>query len=169
MTAVGAGQKILADENNDLDARKQIGYAHRGTTSTAASAAQGVLRISSITLTFGRRYQIYTNTLIILPSVANDRATARLSHTVNNTNAGTGSTLMALFNTAVIASTSDGISGSLIYTYTPAAPGEILSVCLWTQRLAGTGNISILGTVGAGIQIHVDCLGPDVADTGTDL
>lgn len=168
MTEVLAGDYVDADHNNDLEARKQVGFTHRPTSSTAASAAQGVLRVSSIPLTFGMRYHIYTNTLIILSSVANDRATARLSHTVNNTNAGTGSTLMTLWNTPAIASTTDGVSGHLGYTYTPAAPGEILSVCLWTQRLAGTGNIQLFAT-GAGIQLHVDCLGPAVADTGTDL
>jgi hypothetical protein len=164
-----AGDYVDADHNNDLEGRKQVGYAHRGTTSTAASAAQGALRISSIPLTFGLRYHIYTNTVVMIPSVNDVRPTLRLSHTVNNTNAGTGSTLMALFNAPVAVSTSDGLSANVGYTYTPAAPGEILSVCLWHQRLAGTGTVHLLGTVGAGIQLHVDCLGPAAADTGTDL
>jgi hypothetical protein len=69
----------------------------------------------------------------------------------------------------VATSTSDGLSCVLDYTYTPAGAGETLSVCLWHQRLAGTGNVTLLGTVGAGIQLHVDCLGPAVSDTGTDL
>lgn len=169
MTAVAAGQIILADENNDLEARKLVGYAHRGTTSTAASAAQGALRISSIPLTQGMRYRIYTNTMVLIPSVNDVRATLRLSHTVNNTNADTGSTLMALVNLPVATSTSDGLSAQVEYTYTPAGAGETLSVCLWHQRLAGTGTVHILGTVGAGIQLHVECLGPTVTDTGTDL
>lgn len=169
MTAVSAGQKIVADHNNDIHARRPVGYAHRGTISTAASAAQGALRLSGIALTLGRRYRIYTNTMILLPSVNDTRPTLRLSHTVNNTDAGTGSTLMALCNLPVAVSTSDGLAAQVEYTYTPAAPGETLSVCLWHQRLAGTGTVHILGTVGAGIQIHVDCLGPAVADAGTDL
>lgn len=169
MTTVAAGQIILADHNNDLEARKPVGYAQRGTSSTAASAAQGVLRVDSIALTQGLRYRIYTNTFVMIPSVNDVRATVRLSHTVNNTNAGTGSTLMALWNMPVATSTTDGLSGQLLYTYTPVAGGEILSVLLWTQRLAGTGNAQLLGTVGAGIQLHVDCIGPAASDTGVDI
>lgn len=182
MTDVAGAQIILASHNQDhetridsletratvLEARGPVGYAHRATSSTAASAAQGVLRVSSLALTQGVRYRIYTDVLVLIPSVNDVRATARLSHTVNNTNAGTGSTLMALVNTPIITSTADGYSCQLEYTHTPAGPGEILSVCLWTQRLAGTGTVQLLG-VGAGIQLHVDSLGIAVADTGTDL
>jgi hypothetical protein len=165
-----AGNLIIAqDVQDELNAlpRAVIRRASRPTSSTAAATAQPVLRLDSVPLLAGRRYQIITSTLIIRPTVAADRGTARLSMSTSGA-ATTASTLYAVLNTPNIDSATDGMSVVLSFTYTPAA-NETVSILLWHQRLSGTGNINFVVTGGTTIDIEVIDLGLDPGDTGVDL
>lgn len=165
---VSAGQVPTAAELNlEFLPGNVIKRGSRPTTSTAASGAQGVLRVDSIALKAGRRYLIRTNTLIIRSTVANDRGTARLSMSTSGT-ATTGSTLYAAANTPNIDSTVDGAELKPGFFYTPAID-ETASVLLWTQRLSGTGNITLAVTGGITIDLEVIDCGVDPGDSGTDI
>lgn len=165
-----AGGIIYAEDVQDeLDAlsRGAIMRASRSTSSTAASAAQGVLRLDSVPLLAGRRYLIRTNTLILTSSVAADRGTARLSMSTSGT-ATTGSTQYAVANSPAIDSTTDGCEVTAAFSYTPAS-NETASILLWTQRLTGTGNVRLLVTGSVSIDIEVVDMGISASDTGVDI
>jgi hypothetical protein len=147
--------------------RKQIAFTQRTTTSTAASAAQGVLRLDSIPLYVGNRYEIYTSTLAMFSSVAGDTGSVRFSFTTDGSNAGTGSPLMSLWNSAAIATVANGQGCQLRVLYTPTA-NVLLSVLLFTIRLTGTGNITLFSSPATlPTQLMIDDLGPAITDTGT--
>lgn len=56
----------------------------------------------------------------------------------------------------------------LAFGYTPPA-NQTVSILLWHQRLAGTGNITPVVTGSTTIDIEVIDLGPDPGDTGIDI
>ena len=145
----------------------QGGYGLRTSSSTAAAGAQGVMRLDGILLTAGRRYKIFTNTLVLVSSVANDQVTARISYDVTGANATTASALLALYNTPAVDSTANGMGGVVAASYLAAA-NVSLSIILWTQRLVGTGNARLI-SAGVGIEMFVKDMGVDTGDTGVDL
>lgn len=164
MTHIVAGQKV---RRADLSIGEMIARASRATSSTAASAAQGVLRLDGVALTAGRRYVIRPSSLLLTSSVAADRGTARLAMDTTGAAATTGSTLYALNNSPPV-TVSDGVECTPWYSYTPSV-NETVSIILFTQRLAGTGNIRLLVSGSSTIDIEVFDCGVDPGDTGVDL
>lgn len=145
-----------------------IARGKRSSTSTLASAAQGVLRIDGVPIIGGRMYRIYSATWTVLSTVANDRATVGLTYTTDGSAAGTGSSILRRWNSPAIASTSDGLSGDVAAVYVPSVD-ETLSVLLYHQRLAGTGNINMVGTPGFEVELYVEDCGVDTGDVGVDI
>lgn len=165
---VSSGQVPTGAEwNNEFLPGTLIRRGSRPSNSTAASAAQGALRVDSVPLTAGRRYWITTNALILRSTVANDRATARLSMSTAGT-ATTGSTLYALVNTPNLDDTTNGGGSLVAFGYTPAT-NETASILLWHQRLAGTGNVNLAVTGSITIDLEVWDLGVDPGDSGVDI
>jgi hypothetical protein len=148
--------------------RGVIARTSRPTASTASASAQGVLRLDDVPIFAGRLYRVSCPTFILIPSVANDQDTARLSATFDGSTPTTGSTIYAVWNTPAIDSTSNGASGSLEFNYIPTG-NETLSVLLWTQRLVGSGTARLAQTAGTTIDIIVEDLGVPPPDTGTDI
>lgn len=145
-----------------------IARGKRSSTTTLASAAQGVLRIDGVPIVGGRMYRIYTATWTVLSTVANDRATVGLTYTTDGSAAGTGSSLLRRWNSPSISSTSDGLSGYIAVAYTPTVD-ETLSVLLYHQRLAGSGDINMVGTPGFEVELYVEDCGIDTGDVGVDI
>ena len=167
---VVAGYPIIAaDVQDELDALPQgvIARGSRATSSTAASAAQGVLRVDSVPLLAGRRYHIRTNALTATSSVAADRVQVALRMSTVGT-ATTASTVFSQSNSPAIDSTGAGWGTSVDYNYTPAV-NETASIILNTQRLSGTGNAQLLVTASVTIDIEVIDCGVDPGNTGVDL
>jgi hypothetical protein len=159
-----AGELELATAAGEV-----VNRGERVTNSTAASGAQGVLRVDGTALTAGRRYEITTNTLHITSSVAADRGVARLSMDTTGAQATTSSTVYGFANSPNIDSTTDAVNCLVRFFYTPAAD-QTVSVLLWTQRLSGTGNVRLIGITGnASIQLEIIDRGVDVGDTGVDI
>lgn len=170
MSSILAGQVPTAAElNTAFAAGEEIARGERPSNSTAAAAAQGVLRVDGIPLKSGRRYMITTNSLQITSSVANDRGVAKLSMDTTGLAATTSSPVYAISNSANIDSTADGQNINVCFFYTPGAD-QTVSILLWTLRLSGTGNVRLIGITGnATMQIEVIDCGVDPGDTGVDL
>ncbi len=145
-----------------------IARASRGSSSTAASGSQGVLRLDDVPLKAGRIYEITTSTVIVTSSVAGDRVTARLTATLDGTTATTGSALYAIYNSAAIGAAGDGESGVVSFFHAPTTD-ETLSVLLMTARLSGTGNARLIVGGNTSIDIAVIDHGQDPGDTGIDI
>lgn len=145
-----------------------IARGKRSTTSTGASAAQGVLRIDGVPLVGGRMYRIYTATWTVLSTVAADRATVGLTYTTTGTAATTASSILRRWNSAAIASIIDGLSGDIAAVYVPSVD-ETLSVMLYHQRLSGTGVITMVGSPGFEVELYVEDCGVDTGDVGVDI
>lgn len=143
-----------------------VGHAFRDTASTAASGAQGVLRIDNAQVWPGRRYEIYTSSMLMFSSVANDVGTARLTFTTTGAAAGTGSTLLQIWNGPVIPSTANGVGCLVQRTYLPAT-SHLLSVLLFTQRLSGTGLISLFGSANQRTELTIEDKGVAKVPQGT--
>lgn len=168
MTYATSGQTALAADAN-IAVAKGVSHAERLTDSTAASAAQGVLRIDDYPMRTGYRYRVYTSSLLLTSSIAADVCTARLSFTIDGSTPVTGSTLFAMHNSPAIPATANGVGCMLCRTYVPATD-LMFSVLLWTQRLSGTGNARLLTASNViPISIDIDDLGPDTGNVGTSL
>lgn len=166
-----AGQIPSAIEVNNLELPGRVIFrASRSTASTAASGAQGVLRLDGVTVTSGRRYEIRTSTLLIRSSVAADRASVQFSMDTTGAAATTSSTRYAVFNTSNIDDTSNGTGAYLSFNYTAPAD-QTVSILLWTNRVSGTGNVNLVvaGSSGQTIDIEVVDMGIDPGDTGVDI
>lgn len=150
-----------------LIAGQVIARGSRSTASTAAAGAQGVLRVDNIPLLAGRHYHIRTNSLTITSSVAADRVGCRLSLNTAGI-ATTASTVWAQANSPAIDSTGSGVDANLDFNYTPGV-NETASVLLWTTRLTGTGNASLLVTASVTIDLEIIDHGVDPGDTGVDI
>lgn len=168
MTLLAGQVPTAAEWALELKPGQVIARASRPTASTAASAAQGVLRLDNVSLISGRRYQIRTSQFTVVSSFANDRGTVRLSMDTTGAAATTASTAYSIANSPAIDNTTDGCDSRCEFNYTPGS-NQTVSIILWTQRLAGTGNIrlTLLGNQTIDIEV-VDC-GVDIGDTGVDL
>ena len=144
--------------------------AERLTQSTPAAGSTGVLRIEPFHCRAGRLYTVLTSSLAVFSSVAaNTTASVRLAYTTDGTNAGTGSTIISLFNSPIIPTVADGTSG-VINVNIPVQTSDFqLSVVLYTLRLSGTGLVSVFGNSQVPIEIFIYDWGPDLGDVGVDL
>lgn len=143
-----------------------VAHIERDTASTAASGAQGVLRLDDVPVYAGRRYEVYTSSLLMFSSVAADVGTARFSHTTDGTTPTTGSPLLQIWNGPAIPSTANGVGGILRRDYQPSTDHN-LSVLLFTQRLSGTGLISLFASGNHRTELIIEDKGPVQASQGT--
>lgn len=165
MTHIVAGQKV---RKGDLSIGEMIARGNRLTDSTAASAAQGVLRIDNIPIIADRSYTVMTNALLMIATVANDSGTVRISYVENGTAATTDSTITGYNSKTnlIVSANANGV-GPLVGRITAVSSGT-MSVLLWTQRMTGTGTVRLSSAFG-GIQIMVYDGGSEPGDTGIDI
>lgn len=166
--ALTALQKVTAAQYND-DTRKIIARGRRTSSSTPASAAQGVLRLDDIAVTGGRIYKVWTNTLVLLNSTAGNAASVRISYTTDGSTPTTASPMLCIGNTPDVPSAGDGANVMLCGIFV-AAPGDVLSLLLYTIRhVSGdAGNVSIFAGA-TPIEMFVEDIGEDPGDTGVDI
>jgi len=145
-----------------------IAIAQRTTSSTPASGAQGVLRLDNVKIYAGRDYMFRTSSLAVFSTVAGDTGAIRFTYELGGTTATTGSTVYGIWNTSAIATTANG-TGAIINVRFTSTTTTTLSLLLITQRVSGTGNISIFAGGTLPCQIMVEDLGPTVTDTGTSI
>lgn len=169
-----AGQKLRASELQDLidkDSPLPLGLTARGnrtTSSTTTTTEVGVLRIDDVPMYAGRAYKIWTSPLVLDTSVNADIARGALRHTTDGSTPTTSSTLMDAGGQGGMASAANGETRIIQIVYVPAAD-ELFSVLLTVSRIAGTGNISIVGAAGFHINVYIEDIGQDPGDTGVDI
>jgi hypothetical protein len=147
---------------------KLIAFGERVTASTAAAGAQGVLRLDNIPVVSGRSYLIQSsNMLLFSTSGATDRGSVRFAFSTSGA-ATTGSSLMAIWNSDIIQTISDGVGCYLSTHYTATTTG-FLSVLIYTLRLGGSGNISIFGNAIQPTQLMAFELNGAVPNTGVSI
>lgn len=145
--------------------RGLVAFAERTDASTAAAAATGVLRLSGVPLKIGRLYDIRTSNILLFNSTVNGQSSARLAYTIDGTDAGTGSTLLAIFNSGAIPVVASGVGAQLSQVY--EATGDVqLSVVLFTLTLTG-GNTSIFANASQHTQLMVVDMGAASELVGT--
>jgi len=178
------GQMVLTKDNDTLwqyngsvwACLASKGVIARGNRTTSSSVANvdgvdvAVLRVSGVTIYAGRLYRITTSPLGIDSSSTNDEGAARIRHTTNNTNAGTGSTILPGSNVQTRQTDANVAEQKSIHAYLPGVNGT-LSVCLCVRRIAGAGNVVLFVNTSDGdtIDLIVEDVGIDPGDTGTDL
>jgi hypothetical protein len=165
ITVPPSGNYVTAVVNNPYP--RLIARAERFTSSTGAAGAQGVLRLDAVAVPANHLIVIDTSNLLIFSTVAGDTGSARIAYTTDGTTAGTGSTLLTLWNSSAIATTGGG-TGAMLSIFLPilSVPYS-LSALLFTLRITGTGLISLFASAGVtSTQLRVWDWGPAPADTG---
>lgn len=142
-----------------------VAFTERTTASTAAAAATGVLLLSEVTLKTGRLYEVRTSNILLFNTTANGQSSARLAYTTDGTDAGTGSTLLAIYNSGAIPVAGSGHGAYLSQIYQPTGDVQF-SVILFTLTLTG-GNTSIFANASQHTQLMIEDKGPASALTGT--
>lgn len=163
-----AGEAVAAD---DLNVTELIGACiargKRETNSTAASAETPVLRVDSIAVKAGHIYMIKTNSFLLDTTVANDVGRCRIRLSTSGA-ATTASTQFANANETLDNAT-DGNHVNIVGLYAPGGSDQTISILLTHVRQSGTGNISIVASATAPLELFVIDLGIDPTDTGVDL
>jgi len=168
-----AGQKARASDMNDLidkDSVLPLGIIARGnrtTTSTTTTTEVGVLRLDDVPMYAGRTYKIWTSPLWLDTSVAADVAAAYLRYTTDGSTPTTSSTIMDAAQ-APLANASFQNTVTINVQYSPSVD-TLFSVLLTVVRVNGTGNISIISSATAPIDLVIEDIGLDPTDTGTDI
>lgn len=163
-----AGDILTADALNTAAAYGTIiARARRTTSSTASATAQGVLRLDNVSLLSGHVYWIVSGTLNIISTVSGDFCRALFAGDFTGSSATTGSTTLQVAQTFT-SGTTNASTISLAIAYTPGAD-QTASILLYTNRLAGTGNVRLIsGSVNPIEFAVIDC-GVDPGDTGVDI
>jgi len=166
---VSAGQVPTAAEwNSEFLPGTVIKRGERTTSSTASTAAQGVLRVDGASLTAGRRYKVSTSSLTLQQSVTGDTSQVVLSMDTTGVAATTASSVYAVHRDTN-SSTTLGAGCKLEYYYTPSS-SQSVSVILWTDVISGAGTVKLLVAATTDvIQIEITDCGVDPGDTGVDL
>lgn len=145
--------------------RGLISFTERTTASTAAAAATGVLLLSGVPMRAGRLYDVRTSNILLFNTTVNGQSSARLAYETDGSDAGTGSTLMAIYNSGAIPVAGSGHGAYLSQIYQPTTDIQF-SVILFTLTLTG-GNTSIFANASQHTQLMVTDMGPAAALTGT--
>lgn len=163
-----AGDDLSADELNLAVLPGQvIARGLRVSSSTAASAETGVLRVDDIPVTSGRLYYIATNPMSIDTSVSADTVRVLLRIDETGADATTASTTIAL-NQRVLTNAASAET-IIVGTYRAASASGTWSVLLSHVRQTGTGNVQLVGGATTPIELFVIDCGVDPGDTGVDL
>lgn len=149
-----------------VSAQGVIKRGNRSTNSSTTTTEVGVLRVDGTTLVPGRLYEIYTGPLRFFSSVTGDIVSAALRYRLDGASAGTGdTTLVNAPDKAHTANLDQGASQTLRAQLTVGSIST-LSVLLTVGRVAGTGNVAILG---GPIDLFIEDMGIDPGDTGVDI
>lgn len=167
MAVPPSGNFIIGSSANN-PAAGIIAFGQRTTSSTPAIGAQGVIRLDNVQLYSGRDYIFRTSSLNVFSTVAGDTGALRFTYELNGTTATTGSTVYGIWNTSAIATTGSG-TGAILSVKFSATTTTLLSLLLITQRVSGTGSISVFAGGTAPCQIMVEDVGPTLANTGTSI
>lgn len=151
-------------------AQGQIAYAYRDTASTASAAARPVLRLDEVKVYAGRRYEISTNSLVLLNSAAvaggTNTSSARLSYEENGALATTSSQLLPI-NNQYVATAGNGSSAVAKGMYVPGYD-TTLSILLFTFTAAGVGLTNLFADPTLWrIELWVNDVGASSQLTGT--
>lgn len=167
MAVPPSGNFIIGSSANN-PAAGLIAIGARNTSSTPAAGAQGVIRLDNVQLYAGRDYIFRTSSLNVFSTVAGDTGALRFTYELGGTTATTGSTVYGIWNTSAIVTTGSGTGAILSVKFTATTTTK-LSLLLITQRVSGTGLISVFAGGTAPCQIMVEDVGPTVTDTGTSI
>lgn len=160
-----AGNFIVGRVSPKNYGRGLVAFVERTDASTAAAAATGVLLLSEVPLKTGRLYDVRTSNILLFNTTANGQSSARLAYTTDGTDAGTGSTLLAIYNSGAIPVAGSGHGAMLSQIY--ESPGDIqFSVILFTLTLTG-GNTSIFANASQHTQLMIVDMGPASALVGS--
>lgn len=165
--------RILVTHNSGtswvgLNDRIMLARGRRITGSTTTTTEVGVLRLDDIPMVAGRIYKIYTSTLQLVSSVANDGISANLRYTTDGSTPTTSSTLLTAAARDGQSNATTGFGTIASALYAPAGT-ETFSVLLSVARVNGTGNCSISGSASFPIDLIIQDFGTDPTDTGTDI
>lgn len=144
-----------------------IGRGRRLSNSSTTTTEIGVLEVDDIPIKAGRLYRIESSSVLLVTSVANDTAVARIRITTDGSTPTTSSTLLTQ-SAERIEVTANGGYAHVVGTYAPAVD-ETLSVLLSVARASGTGNISMNFSSLVPIEVWVMDMGEDPGDTGVDI
>lgn len=149
--------------------RGQIAYVSRDTSSTSAAGATGVLRLDGVPVYAGRRYEISTNSLVLLNTVAVSMSSARLAYDDTGAVATSASTPLPI-NNQYIHTINNGASAVAKGMY-EATTDTTLSVLLFTLTVTGAGLTRAFTTGGWLIELWINDMGTtaDLTGTGTIL
>ena len=163
-----AGQTVTAGTLND-SVTAVIARAYRSTNSSGTTTEVGVVRLDDTPITAGRLYRVYTNSVGVDSSVANDGVRLNLRYTTDGTTPTPSSTVLTISQTI---QTNIAAAEYVVVdaTYTPAS-NETLSVLLTVSRATGSGTVLATGGSGAPgpIELYIEDMGDDPGDTGTEL
>lgn len=166
------GDPVTSDELNAIASYGTI--IARGSRSTNSSSTSGttelaVLRVDNITVKAGRLYLIYTGTVGVDVSVANDGARLLIRYDNTGANATTSSTLLT-YSQMILSNIGVQESMQTMGTYAPGSD-QTLSVLLALGRATGTGVLFVdcQSTATRPCELLVADMGPDPGDTGVDL
>lgn len=172
-----AAPTLLAGELPDADkwadvlvyagAGNVIGRARRTTSSTASATAQAVLRLDGLALLANHAYLIQSGTLNLVSTVSGDFARALFAADFTGAAATTSSTTLQVAQ-LFTSGTTNAVSTVLSVIYVPGAD-QTGSILLYTNRLAGTGNIRLISGSVNPIEFWVTDCGLDPGDAGVDL
>lgn len=140
-----------------------IARGQRLTDSTANAAEQGVLRLDNISLTSGWIYAIYASGQLT-STVGSDQAQAIVRYSTSGA-ATTSSTLLVQDGNGVYSAINAPFT--TVGFYVPGS-NQTLSVLLSSVRQAGTGNVSMRGSV-TPTRLWVACCGVDPGDSGVSI
>lgn len=165
-----AGQRLRASELNaaivgGIIARGNRGSVSTGTTATAATSAQGVLRLSCPMLS-GRAYKVEALPFGVYCTAA-ATVGAQLTYTTNGTTPAATSTLLK-FGQRQVPTASEVQTLDISGIYVPSSDltfGVLLS--LW--RVSGSGTAQMYGASTWPIELLVTDLGVDTGDVGVDI
>lgn len=163
--AVDAALAAIAAQVSPL-AKGLVGFGSRPTSSTATATEVGVLRVDDIPVMLGRSYLIK-----VTPAHCQGNAgvvvAARFRITTDGSDAGTGSTEVRYVQTTILTGTPDQPI-NIEHVYKPASD-HLLSVLLTVGKIAGAGNVTLIGGGTKTIDLCIYDTGLAVADTGVDI
>lgn len=144
-----------------------IARGRRPTSSPTTTTTEiGVLRLDAVPVLLGRVYGIYTSTIQLASTVANDGIASNLRLNAAGI-ATTASTSIGTVRDQMVNATT-GFTGSFSRLYVPSADVNI-SVLITVVRVTGSGNCLMTGSADSPIELWVVDHGDDPGDTGVDI
>lgn len=147
-----------------------VSWGSRATNSTTTTTTEiGVLRVDSIPAISGIGYMVWSTPLAGDSTVTTDEIGMRARFDTTGAAATTASAIMP-GTTLEYRQADANVSEERVFStlYVPGA-NQTLSILLTVRRIAGTGNVSILGTANIPTAMFVTAAGTAPADTGVAI